>query len=127
MTTKTVVVAIVDIELANNVYWDDAFQYGKIGDTSWSFTGKSFLLDMKVNKSDATAVLSLSSGAAQIVVDDAVQRILHFFVSDHVIRAALTPCQRYFYDLIMVDSVTGQRDALMRGEICVAQGVTIED
>jgi hypothetical protein len=125
-------VARVNFAIANNVWWDDALQFGVAGDTSWSFTGKSFLLDIKRTRSDASPLLSVNSTGGKIVVDDVALRILHFLVDDHTIRASLpvTECPTglpYVYDLVMVDTGTGQRDLLMHGTIEVKQGVTVED
>ena len=128
-------VSRVDIAIPNNVWWVDAFQFGTVGDTSWSFTGKNFLLDIKVKKTDVTPLLALNSTGGTIVVDDAVNRVLHVLVTDLVIRAHLpvTNCQAdppvptYHYDLIMVDIATGERDMLMYGSLAVNQGTTGED
>lgn len=129
--------AIVDIQISNNVWWTDAFQFGctAVGpeccladvDTSWSFTSKTFLLDIKASNSDSAALLSLSTANNRITVTDAANRILQFSVTDLVIRAALVPGQ-YPYDLVMVDPILGgQRTLLMQGTLTVTQGVTIED
>ncbi len=120
-----VIVARVDIDITNNAYWDDQFQFGVLGDTSWSFTGCSFLLDVKPLPSTGPASLSLSSAAATIVVDDPIGRVLHFYVPDTTIIAQL-PVGMYYYDLIMV-AASGQRDPLMWGKLKVIQGVTFED
>lgn len=123
---STSAVTRVDIEIRTNVYWDDAFQYGQPDDFTWDFSGKSFLLDVKSKASDASALLALSSVSGSIVVDDVANRRLHVYVTDHSVRAAL-PIGCYVYDLVMVDNFTGQRDALMYGDISVVTGVTVED
>ena len=116
-----------EIIISSNVYWDDAFQFGYPDDQTWSFTGMSFLMDLKVNASDVTPVLSMSSSRGTIVVDDVNLRILHFYVSDTALRAALTVGTEYRYDLIMVNNSTGERDGLMEGTVKLVQGVTVED
>jgi hypothetical protein len=144
-------ITVVDVEVSNNAWWDDAFQFGVQGDTSWSFNGVTFLLDIKVIQSDANAVLSLSSPGT-ITVVDTVQRILQMNVTDKAMRAVLlttdvtalpigwvvpagttqpgangTLFGRYEYDLIMVTTSTGQRDMLMQGDFVMKRGVTVED
>lgn len=116
----------VDIEIANNVFWVDAFQFGMPEDQTWNFIGKSFLLDVKNNANNTTPMLACSSMGGTIVVDDVNQRILSMFVTDAVLRATL-PVGSYVYDLIMVDNSTGERDGLMYGDLKVVQGVTGED
>jgi hypothetical protein len=130
-------IAVVRFSIPNNAWWVDALQFGEQGDTSWSFTGKSFLCDVKANAADTTVLLALTSsgGTPTIIVDDAVNRILHFSVTDHAIRAALPvtncnatpPALPYHLDLVMVDNGTGERDLLFTGTVEVTQGVTIED
>lgn len=133
MPTVTAV-TVVNIAIENNAWWDDSFQFGTLGDTSWSFVGKKFLLDIKVNAADTVPVLSLNSTPGNtILVTDTTQRILTMNVTDLAIRAALSPTGgalsngSYNYDLIMVDNVSGQRDMLMKGTLTVLQGVTYED
>lgn len=118
-------VARVDFTIATNVFWDDQLQFGILGDTSWSFTGCTFLCDVKVSPGTGPALLSTSTGAGTIVTDDAIGRVLHFLVPDTTILAQL-PCGEYHYDLIMVNTATGERDALMYGKLCVTNGVTYE-
>lgn len=114
----------VDIVIQTNTTWEDAFMFGTTGDTSWSFTGQSFRLDIKGNANDTAALLSLTSASGKIVVADVVQRILRMNVDEAVITAALK-VGTYVYDLIMFDaSVPAVRVALMRGEIELSQGVT---
>ena len=122
--------AIVDMTVPNNATWTDAFQFGTAGDTSWSFSGKTFRMDIKKRKTDVTALLSLTNAAGTIVVDDVVNRILHFNVPDATITAdlPLDDCgkgERFVYDLIMLDMSTPPvRTTLMSGTIHVTQGVT---
>lgn len=116
--------AIVNMSIQTNATWNDAFQFGTAGDTSWSFTNQTFRLDVKGNRNDAAALLSLTSGAGKIVVDDLVTRILHINVPESEIQAALKVGE-YVYDLIMIDaSSPAVRVPLMKGEITVSQGVT---
>lgn len=117
----------VEIEIQSNVFWDDAFQFGLADDQTWNFNGMSFLLDLKLHRSDTNPVLSLSSAAGSIVVTDPINRILNMYVTDHALRAALTPNTCYEYDLIMSNNSTGQRDCLMYGTVKFDYGVTIED
>lgn len=116
----------VDISIENNVFWTDAFQFGDVDDFTWSFTGQTFAMDLKSQRSDITPVFSLTSGGGTIVVDDATLRVLHFYVADTVIRSSI-PNGCYYYDLVMIDSVSGLREPLMYGSVEVGQGVTLED
>lgn len=114
--------ARVDMKVRNNTTWNDAFRFGTVGDTSWSFTGKTFAMDVKRDKYDDTALLSLTTGNGRIVVDDAALRILHFLVPD-VDFSAILLVGEYVYDLIMIDG-SAVRTCLMHGEIKVRQGET---
>lgn len=116
--------AIVDITIANTVTWNDAFQFGVIGDTTWSFTGQNFKLEVKASRDDATALFTASSTGGSIIVDDVVQRVLHMNVPEATLQANL-PVAEYVYDLVMYDaSVPPIRVQLMQGEVEVTQGVT---
>ena len=117
--------AKVNIEIVNNATWEDAFMFGTEGDTTWSFTDQSFIMELKADRDDITPLFTLSTDNGRIVVDDVVQRILHFNVPFTDIQAALPPRTEYQYDLIMYDtSVPPIRVALMHGEVKVKQGVT---
>src|SRR5674476_268510 len=108
--------SLVDLEIQNNATFEDAFIFDQ-GATGWSFAGQTFKMDIKASKYDVTPILTLTSGGGEIVVDDAVQRILHFNVPDTVIQASL-PVAEYQYDLIMLDASTpAVRVPLMSGEI----------
>lgn len=125
MSTQAVTAARIDIVTPDNATWTDAFQFGIAGDTSWSFTGQNFRLDIKGNKFTQTAaLLSLTSGAGQMIVQDAVQRILQMNVPEATLIGALVP-GKYQYDLIMYDASSPVvRVALMYGEFKLTHGVT---
>ncbi len=123
--------ARADMVISNNATWEDAFMFGTTGDTSWSFLGKSFFVDIKGTRYDPNALLSLSSAGNDIVVDDNAARVLHFHVDRSVILASLPVTETdddidpYVYDLVMVDNVTNERVVLMWGKLIVEQGVTL--
>lgn len=121
--------ATVTFSIKNNVWFLNAFRFGTLGDTSWSFAGKRFLCELKSDPASTKADLSLSSTSgspATLIVLDPVVRVLQFNVADSVIRSKL-PLGPYQYDLLMIDVATGQRDTLMVGTITVTQGVTLGD
>lgn len=115
--------ACVDIAIQDNATWEDAFQFGTVGDTTWSFTGQTFRLDIKASRDDASPLLSLTSGSGAIVVDDVVQRVLHMNVPEATITPTL-PVATYQYELMMIDGSTPAiRVPLMHGELTVTHGV----
>lgn len=119
--------AEVDISIFTNGYWADAFQFGTEGDTSWDFVNKSFHLDVKASVDDSTAetLLHLSTVNGRIVIDDTVERILHFHVTDTDVQANIPPAT-YVYDLVMTDAQTNVRTVLMSGKLTVLPGVTLD-
>lgn len=114
--------AHVNIVTADNATFQDAYQFDDATDTSWNFTGKTFRMDIKANKEALVALLSITSAAGQIVVDDAVTRVLHFNVPAATIVAVMPPGY-YVYDLIMTDG-SSVRTPLMYGEFVLDHGVT---
>lgn len=114
----------VNIITPNNVTLEDAFKFGTDGDTTWSFTNQNFRMDIKGSAYDDTALLSLTSGVDEIVVDNAITRVLHLNLDEATLQAALVPgC--YVYDLVMYDNSTpAVRVVLMHGKFIVTQGVT---
>jgi hypothetical protein len=113
-----------DLKIDNNGTWMDAFQFGTPTDTTWTLTGQSFELDVQRNPYDPVPLLHMDSAGGQIVIDDMVQRVIHFNVSPAVLQASLPP-GTYVYDLVMVDASTPSvRVPLMHGVLKVAQGVT---
>lgn len=116
--------ACVNISASNNATLQDAFQFGTTGDTSWSFTGQHFIMEIKASRDDDTPLLTLTDGASEIIVDDAVTRVLHLNVDFTALQAAL-PVNNYVYDLIMFDeSAPPIRVQLMQGNLYLSQGVT---
>lgn len=118
--------AHVRIKTPDNVTFEDAFRFGTEGDTTWSFTGQSFRMDIKGNREDTDPLISFTSDAGEIIVDDPITRVLHFFVSDTALRAALVP-GKYFYDLIMIGEPGPgiiPRVALMHGTFELTHGIT---
>lgn len=114
--------AHVKIVSSNNETLQAAFQFDDPDVTLWNFTAKTFKMDIKANREALTPLLSLTSGGGQIVVDDAVNRVLHLLVAPAVIQAAMPPgC--YVYDFLMIDgaSVVTQ---LMHGEFTLTDGIT---
>lgn len=112
----------VKIVTAKNATFQEAYQFDTADVTSWDFTSKTFRMDIKGDYNDTVALISFTSGAGQIIVDDTTLRILHFNVSDTVLNAALVP-GRYVYDLIMTD-VNSVKTPLMYGEFIYTDGVT---
>lgn len=113
----------VDLTFLDSGDFEDAFQFGTEGDTSWSFTNKTFHMDIKGSTDDTTPLLSLTSGNSRIAVVDAATRVLHFHVSQADWEAALVPgC--YVYDLVMIDGDTSVRTPLMYGAIEGRRGAT---
>lgn len=117
--------ACVNISVLNTGTLQDAFQFDPDGGTSWSLTGKTFQMDIKASREDITPLLTLTSGAGEIVVDDEVTRVVHLNVDPAALQAAL-PCGQYVYDFVMVDPVPNPDviTPLMQGTFCLSQGVT---
>src|SRR5579859_3051407 len=93
--------AQVDIATANTVTFQDAFQFGLSTDT-WTLTGMHFRMEVKASRDDAAALVAWTDLAGNIVIDDAINRIIHMNVSEAAIQAALQVGQ-YVYDLVMYD------------------------
>lgn len=116
--------AIVDLTNQDNQTIQDALQFGTLGDTTWSFAGMSFKMEVKASRDDATPLVTWTSGGGQIVVDDAVNRVLHLNVPDTVVQALLPPAE-YVYDLLMLDGSTPPiRTPLVQGRFIIKRGVT---
>lgn len=114
--------ALENMTVANNGTWSSAYIIGKEGDLTWSFTGCQFELDVQRNRYDTVPLLSLTTGNGRIIVDDPIQRVLHFNVIAADLQSNLPP-GIYVYDLVMID-VNGVRTPLMYGQLKIIQGVT---
>lgn len=116
--------ASVDITVVNTVTLQEAFQFGVVGVDTWTFTGQNFKMEVKASADDPVGLATWTTVAGSIVVDDAINRVLHLNVPYTAIQAAL-PCGAYVYDLVMYDaSVPAIRTQLMQGNLVVQQGVT---
>jgi hypothetical protein len=120
--------ARVKIVTAKNATFQEAYQFDPPDaddptPPAWSLM-PNFRLDVKAYFEQAVALLSLTSAAGQIVVDDPVNRLIHFNVPETSIVPPLVPGV-YVYDLINFDnSVPPIRIPLMHGEFIVTDGVT---
>src|SRR5215471_6516718 len=104
--------AEVNIVIGNGSTWQDAFQFGQPGDFTWQLQ-PNWECEVKLDRYQTTPLLNPSTVNSQIVVDDPIQRVIHFNVSSAQIQAALMPGM-YVYDLIMFDtSVPPVRTVLM--------------
>ena len=121
-TARHSTTAIEHITISNNGTWSDAYQFGKPDDPTWTLTDMNFELDVQRNPYDLVPLLSLSTGNGRIIVDDPIQRVLHFNVTAADIQSHLPPGV-YVYDLVMID-VNNVRTPLMGGNLRVVQGVT---
>jgi hypothetical protein len=111
-----------DLQIDNNGTWQDAFQFWKPDDTTWDLVGSTFEMDVQLNPYDTVPLLSLTTANGRIIVDDPIQRVIHFQVDPADIQASLRP-GIYVYDLVMIYQTT-VRVLLMHGVVQVVQGVT---
>ena len=147
-----VTAAKVDIVTSDNVSWEDAFQFDPPGMTGWpsppywpwgvsgpmwSLTGQFFRMDIKGNKGQTGALMSLDSGptgSTLFTINDPDARILLVDVPEAVLLghtgvtgatgAGLIPGE-YAYDFIMYDgSDPPIRIMLMQGRFIFQHGVT---
>ena len=120
--------AHVDLVAAKNASFRDAIQFDPpvagVTGPAWSLSGQKFRMDIAPNHETA-ALLSITSDAGQIVIDDVTQRIIHFNVDELTMSdAGLIPGE-YIYDLIMYDtSSPAIRVPLMHGKFVMTDGVT---
>jgi hypothetical protein len=120
-TAHSATSAHINLGIDNNGTWMDAFQFGEPDDTTWTLDGQTFEADVKLSPY-GMSLLSLTTANGRILVDDMVQRVIHFNVAPDIIQASLTPGE-YVYDLVMVNG-SNIRVPLMHGTLCVGQGVT---
>lgn len=118
--------AHVKIVVAINATFQDAYQFDPpvagVTPPTWTLS-PNFRMDIKAYF-NGPMLLSFTSAAGQIVVDDPVNRLIHTNVPESVLQSMLVP-GTYRYDLIMYDnSVPPIRVQLMHGEFVVKDGVT---
>jgi hypothetical protein len=120
--------ARVNFVTPTNATFFDAIQFDPKGPTgatggAWSLTGQNFRMDIKRRREDPNPLVTLLSSAGQIVVDDPVQRVIHFNVPET--QWATLPPGRYVYDFIMFDNSNPPvRVPLMFGEFWLKLGVS---
>jgi hypothetical protein len=123
-TAHSVTSARVDLRIDDNATWMDAFQFGEPDDTTWTLNGQMFELDVQRTPYDAVPLLHMDTAGGRIIIDDSVQRVIHFNVDPTDIQASLSP-GTYVYDLVMLDgSSPAVRVALMHGYLTVSRGIT---
>lgn len=126
--------ASVDLVVSNNETFSDALQFdpppfgltGATGCTGpqWNFVGKTFQMDIKRTPHDAAPLVSFTSSANQIVVQDAVNRVLSFNVPNTTLQDDFTPDTTYVYALLMSDSSSPPIvTELSHGRFRVTQGI----
>jgi hypothetical protein len=115
--------AHANFTVAKNTTFSDAIQFGEDGDTSWSFTNKTFRMGIKGNFEQSPEVIAFTSAAGEIVVADAAERVLYFNVPPATLQAVLVPGV-YLYDLRMIDTDTAVRTQLLHGEFIFVDAVT---
>jgi hypothetical protein len=119
--------AHVKIVTASNATFNEAYQFDPpqpgVTPPVWTLYNH-FRLDVKTAYGQPTPLCSFTTAAGQIVIDDPVQRVIHFVVPETSIVPPLIP-GTFVYDLIMYDdSVPAIRVPLMHGEFIVTTGVT---
>lgn len=133
--------AYVEIVASDNATFGDAYQFdpgaptGPTGGTGpiWNMNGMNFRMDIKAYPDGPTALMSIigPTGPMQIIVDDPIQRVLHFNVPavtgpTGTTLAVLIP-GKYVYDFVMYDSSTPPvRTLLMHGPFSLRHGITGE-
>src|SRR5262245_64947389 len=90
------------LKIGNNVTLRDSCQFGTPGDFTWTLD-PNWEMDIKLDRYQTTPLLNPSTTNGQIVIADAVQRVIYMNVPSAVIQAALQP-GIYRYDLIMFDN-----------------------
>lgn len=98
---------------------------GATGATGPAWTlGPNLRMDIKRNRNDTAALLSLTSAAAQIIIDDPVARVFHFNVPETALTAVLVPGE-YVYDFVQYDNSSPPiRTVLMGGTFVLKHGVS---
>lgn len=89
----------------------------------WSL-GPNLRMDIKRKRSDTSALLSFTTDNDEIVIDDPVNRIMHFNVPEATLTGALVPGE-YVYDFVQYDNSSPPiRTVLMGGPFVLKHGVS---
>jgi hypothetical protein len=117
----------VTIVTAKNATFNESYQFDPpqagVTPPTWTLYA-NFRMDVKAYFEQTLPLCSFTTGAGQIVVDDPVQRVIHFNVAESSIDPPLVP-GKYFYDLLMISNdIIPIRVPLMHGDFIVSDGVT---
>jgi hypothetical protein len=119
--------ARVKISTAKNGTFMEAFQFDPpvagVPTPVWTLY-PNFRMDIKAYLEQTSPLVSLTSASGQIVIDDAVQRLIHFNVPETILFPTLSVGE-YLYDLIMFDnSSPALRVPLLHGPFILTDGVS---
>lgn len=119
--------AHVKLSAAKNATFMEALQFDPpaagVLPSTWTLY-PNFRMDIKAYLEQTPALVSLTSASGQIVIDDAVQRLIHFNVPEMILFPTLSVGE-YVYDLIMFDnSSPALRVPLMHGPFVLTDGVS---
>ena len=79
--------ARVDLRIDDNATWMDAFQFGNPTDGDETGRSTDRVRDgCPLNRYDAVPLLSLTTDNSRIIIDDSVQRVIHFNVTPEDIQ-----------------------------------------
>jgi energy-converting hydrogenase Eha subunit C len=130
--------AFIDFVVGTNETFSDALIFdppewgwgctgatGCTGPAPWTLA-PNWEMSIKGNRQQTSALITLTTGAGQIIVQDPVNRIISFNVPDTVLNAALVP-GNYVFDLVMSDNSTPPiRTQMAHGGFRFSLGVTGE-
>jgi hypothetical protein len=106
----------IALEIHDNVDTTIPLSFTDQNEVPRNFTGSTFRLDVKSRVTDASAIISLTSGSG-IEHVDLTNGLISIKFSDY----ALSPGE-YVYDLVEING--SSRSALFFGPLTVVQGVT---
>lgn len=97
---------------------------------TWNFVNQNFVATIKANRGASGPLLTVTSAAGQIVVDDPVNRVLHFNVPDAYLTGAtgltgqgMVPGE-YDWEMQMFDNSSPPiRVTLMQGKFRLTEGL----
>jgi len=112
----------VDFSVVDNGDWEDALQLGDPEDQTWNLNGAAFYLDIKGDDDDASSLLSLSTGAGTIVVNDPIGRVISMNLPHAQWGQVVERGKPYRYDMLMVQA--GVQTPVFHGELKMHHGIT---